>query len=222
MMSHPPATSLSARVAFGVTVDLAPMLRAAVRASKRQHLGSDEVTEEEMQRACAVFAARAHEEQGAPDVELVERIRKGLPVGVTLVAVLDERNGSLSTSGLVLEVSDLTLLPSIVIDNGAVAAGQEPARPFAGFSVTATDDRVTVKGSLADPGVGMSDDGGNNNLFSTVKQWVRMELSRPPTHHNARRIDGRALVWELVLDANLNAPDGQHGVAVEVTCALPS
>lgn len=214
------AKTVSARVTLGVTVDLEPMLRASIRASKRQHLGTDEVTEQDMQRAREVFAARTHEEKQAPDPTVLERIRKGLPEGVELVELLEARDGSTSTSGTVLQVNDLSLLPAITIDNSQ--PGQTPAKPFEKFAVTSAGKLLTLQGALEDPAVAVDGASEANPIFSAVKMWLKVELPTKPKSHNARRTDGGALIWELVLGADLSPKGGRQTVPVEICCVLPS
>jgi hypothetical protein len=219
-MTDATASSVGVRVTLGVTVDLEPMLRASIRAAKRQHLGIDEVTETDMQKAREAFGASTHREQPAPDPAVLERIRKGLPAGVTLVELLETRDGSTSTSGTVLQVADLAVLPTIVLDNSP-DGGQPPARPFEKFVVARQGTTLSVVGALEDPGVGV--DGGDeaNPLFSSVKMWLKLELPSKPAHHDARRAEANTLIWELVLGADLKAKGGRQSVPVNLRLELP-
>jgi len=171
----------SAKVTLSTTVDLSPFIdMLSARANALVDDAKDARPIDDAARA-EVGAALDALVKNADDA-LARGIRYALPDGVSLVRAKAARDGLTMTSVTELALDDAALLPRIVLGEGDGAP-----RPFAGFVVDESGEGWSLSGEAPVPPAG----GGAGALVLTV------DAARAPKTHNATRVDGTALVWEL-------------------------
>lgn len=161
-------------VTLVTTTEFAETLeQIAVRAKLGQ--GQAAPTEAEL-RAVHQHVGQTIDRQIATEQKDLEAaVVKGLPSGVRLKRLMSQRSAMTVTTQTTLELDDAGLLPSVTL----TTKDGKTQKPFAGFTVLRSAERVTVTGRIPSQG----------------KNELHVSSSSRAVSHNAKAVDGGSLKW---------------------------
>lgn len=176
----------------GTVTDVAPLLRAMIGEQKRRQGAGGDATDEELRAAAAAFGddLDANAAEAAEDVR--ERMQRSLPKGVRVERIGTRRDGTRVATTTTFAFDDARLLRDLEV---FFERGRPGNKPFASFRVEEEGTSLVVEGMpppLDAPLAGVPDE--ELKKFAVV---LELAIRRPVLEHNATRIQGDALVWDL-------------------------
>jgi hypothetical protein len=209
--------NLSGTAEFKMGIDFEPMVLIMTAMQREMEGKTGEPTKAELDAARQKFLDEMKKEP-LPDMKAeLEKANKEMPAGIKMLDATAKQDGLKMVSGFVFSFDDIKKLNQVAMPKdkkegeeggGPPAPGSGPGvdKPFEGLEVKDEGTTILITSKPMNPTEDVkeqappSEDGKMDkqmeNAFKSMRVAYRIESELEVVEHNAKRKDGKALIWE--------------------------